>query len=177
MENRIGRGCATASPWKDDVKKYLFPLCLVTAVYAASPSYAIDYNTGLEAYKSGKYAVALQHWGSLAAQGEPRAQFAIGLIYDKGKGVRQNKETAVNWYRKAAEGGLPRAQYSMGMRHARGEGVTQNLREALMWFRVAEANGYAKASEACDAVEAKMSAVDIHEAEIQAQAWLAIYKK
>ena len=159
------------------MKKFLLPLCLVATMSAASPSLAIDYNTGLEAYKSGKYAVALQHWGSLASKGEPRAQYAIGLIYDKGKGVRQNKETAVNWYRKAAEGGLARAQYSMGMRYARGEGVTQNLREALMWFRVAQANGYAKATEASDAVEAKMSAVDVHEADIQAQAWLAIYKK
>lgn len=159
------------------MKKTLFPLSLAAALFAAAPSFAIDYNTGLEAYKSGKYAVALQHWGSLAAQGEPRAQYAIGLIYDKGKGVRQNKETAVNWYRKAAEGGLARAQYSMGMRYARGEGVTQDLREALMWFQVAEANGHAKATEARKAVEAKMSAVDVHEAEIQAQAWLAIYKK
>ena len=135
------------------MKNTVFPLALAATLLASSPSFSIDYNTGLQAYKSGKYAVALQHWGALAAKGEPRAQYAIGLIYDRGKGVKQNKETAVNWYRKAAEGGLPQAQYSMGMHYAKGEGVPQDLREALTWFQIAETNGHDKAVQDSSAAE------------------------
>ena len=38
-----------------------------------------------------------------AEQGVPKAQYNLGLMYDKGKGVVQDHKEAAKWYTKAAE--------------------------------------------------------------------------
>ena len=48
----------------------------------------------------------------VAEQGNAVAQFNLGLMYDKGQGVRQDYAQAVQWYRKAAEQGDAQAQYN-----------------------------------------------------------------
>ena len=50
-----------------------------------------------------------------ARQGNAAAQFNLGLMYDSGRGVRQDYTKAVQWYRKAAEQGVAEAQYNLGV--------------------------------------------------------------
>lgn len=45
-----------------------------------------------------------------AAQGDARAQTNIGAMYENGRGVPQDEEQAIYWYRKAVEQGDGRAQ-------------------------------------------------------------------
>ena len=40
-----------------------------------------------------------------ACQGEAKAQFALGLIYEKGKGVKKILDEALKWYSEAAKQG------------------------------------------------------------------------
>ena len=40
-----------------------------------------------------------------ACQGEAKAQFALGLIYEKGKGVKKIPDEALKWYSEAAKQG------------------------------------------------------------------------
>ena len=42
-----------------------------------------------------------------AEQGNADAQFNLGLMYDKGEGVRQDDAEAVRWYLKAVEQEFP----------------------------------------------------------------------
>ena len=77
----------------------------------------------------------------VAEQGNAVAQFNLGLMYDKGQGVRQDYAQAVQWYRKAAEQGLAEAQYNLGVMYAKGEGVRQNYKIAKEWFGKACDNG------------------------------------
>ncbi len=51
----------------------------------------------------------------LAAQGDAHAQFNLGVMYDKGRGVSQDYAEAVKWYRKAAEQGHASAQHNLGV--------------------------------------------------------------
>ena len=60
-----------------------------------------------------------------AEQGYAKAQFNLGLMYDSGRGVRQDYTKAVQWYRKAAEQGLADAQYNLGVAYVKGKGVRQ----------------------------------------------------
>lgn len=62
-----------------------------------------------------------------AEHGYARAQFKIGLFYDKGYGVAQNKEEAAKWYRKAADQGDADAQCNLGYCYKTGDGVTKTL--------------------------------------------------
>jgi hypothetical protein len=93
---------------------------------------------GQTAYNSGDYATALLLWRPLAEQGNARAQNNLGVMYENGKGVSQNINEAVKWYRLAAEQGYAGAQNNLGLIYAIGRGGLQRdpLR-AYMWFSLA----------------------------------------
>ena len=80
-----------------------------------------------------------------AEQGYAKAQFNLGLMYDSGRGVRQDYTKAVQWYRKAAEQGDAKAQSNLGLMYDSGRGVRQDYTQAVQWYRKAAEQGYAKA--------------------------------
>jgi len=88
---------------------------------------------------------ALREWRPLAEQGNANAQFFLGVMYDKGRGVPQDYAEAVKWLRKAAEQGVAEAQYNLGVMYDRGLGVPQDYAEAVKWSRKAAEQGYAEA--------------------------------
>jgi TPR repeat protein len=118
----------------------LLPLFMTPWTVVAGP-----FEDGVAAYERGDYARAAQLWAPLAEQGDPAAQFNIGLMFDTGRGVREDDETAVKWYRLAAEQGYAKAQFSLGTMYDRGEGVPQDFPEAAKRFRQAADQRNAKA--------------------------------
>ncbi len=60
----------------------------------------------MAAYQRGDYATALREWRPLAEQGNTEAQYGLGVMYDKGRGVPRDHAEALQWYRKAAEQGV-----------------------------------------------------------------------
>jgi TPR repeat protein len=74
-------------------------LVIIVLIFAASPLWAEISAEIVEA----------------AEQGDASAQFNLGQIYRKGKGVAQNDAEAAKWYRKAAEQGHVKAQYNLGV--------------------------------------------------------------
>ena len=85
-----------------------------------------------------------------AEQGHADAQNNLGVMYDNGKGVRQDYTNAVQWYRKAAEQGHAGAQINLGMMYEKGQGVRQSKIVAKEWFKKACANGD---KQSCDAYQ------------------------
>ncbi len=110
-------------------------------IIAAWPASA-DIRSGVEAYKSGDYETALREFRELAAQGELRAQYNLGIMYMRARGVEKDMAKAVDWQRRAAEGGLAAAQHGLGVMFYRGEGVEQDYAEAARWFRRAADQGF-----------------------------------
>ena len=94
------------------------------------------------AYKSGDYESALSDFQALAATGDRRAQYNLGVMYDKGQGVGRSDETAVRWYSLAANQGHPFAQSNLGIKYDKGKGVPQNSTTAYKWFRKAAEQGH-----------------------------------
>lgn len=66
-----------------------------------------NYDAGIAAYERGHYEVALYDFEQRAMKGDGDrlAEFYLGYMYKHGKGVAQDLEKAVEWYRKAAERG------------------------------------------------------------------------
>ena len=85
----------------------LATLCLTLAVLVGSAgvSWSADYRKGLTAAKSGDFATALREWKPFAEQGNARARYNLGVMYEIGQGVPQDDKTAVKWHRLAAEQG------------------------------------------------------------------------
>ena len=75
-------------------------------------------------------------WRPLAAQGDARAQFKLGVMYRHGEGVPKDVQEAVTWYRKAAEQGHVRAQNNLGVMYDMGQGVPKDFVRAHMWYNI-----------------------------------------
>ncbi len=57
----------------------------VVVMLVAAPAWAGE--AGLAAYSRGDYATALKEYRPLAEQGDAVAQFALGSMYENGRGV------------------------------------------------------------------------------------------
>ena len=77
----------------------------------------------------------------LANQENASAQYALGIIYYNGKGVRQDYTKTIEWFTKAANQEYALAQYNLGLMYGRGEGVRQNTATAKEYFGKACDNG------------------------------------
>lgn len=91
------------------------------------------------AYERGEYTQAARLFGPLAEQGVASAQFYLGLMHEKGRGVRQDYPTALTWFRKAAAQGYVGPQNNLGLMYERGRGVRKDLVRAFMWYQLAGA--------------------------------------
>jgi hypothetical protein len=103
------------------------------------------FEDGAAAYYRGDYTTALRLIRPLAEQGDAAAQFWLGLMYDRGKGVPQDFAKAIKWYRLAADQGDAPAQRHLGAMYEHGKGVPQDYAEARKWVRQAAEQGYARA--------------------------------
>jgi len=104
-------------------------------------------------------------WDSLmrvkaaAEQGNPEAQYLLGLQYKEGDGIEKNRAEAVKWLRKSAESGYVEAQYALGDFYA-GLDPTDDLsdpREAEKWLKAAAQQGNAAAQSRLDVLRARVS--------------------
>ena len=104
---------------------------------------AIDH--ALQKIDARDYAEALKILQPLAAQGVARAEFNLGMMYQKGRGVAMDNAAALSWFRKAAAQGMALAQYDIGWMYSNGAGVPQSDAEAVVWYRKAADQGLADA--------------------------------
>ena len=81
----------------------------------------------------------------VAKRGSAKAQFNLGFNYERGKGVPQNYEQALKWYRLSAEQGYAHAQYFLGGMLAAGKGVKADFVEGTKWLGLAAEQGYDQA--------------------------------
>lgn len=129
-------------------RRYLRPvLFFIMWLVIGLPSIA-DLADGQRAYLEGDYATALKEFQPLAEAGDAEAQYALGVIYDNGRGVPQDDGEAIKWYRLAAKQGIADAQFNLGVMHAMGEGASQDYGEAVKWYRRAAEQGDAEAQHA-----------------------------
>jgi TPR repeat protein len=87
--------------------KFLWIMVLATGVWAS------EFDVAVTEYNQGNYIKALDAFYTLAKEGDPKAQFNVGLIYANGKGVNKDTYQAMEWYKKAAEQGNTAAQYNL----------------------------------------------------------------
>jgi uncharacterized protein len=83
-----------------------------------------------------------------AIAGDAVAFFNLGIMYEKGIDVPQDKLKAAEWYRKAAEKGLIPAQFRLGSLYYHGQGVPKDLKQAAEWYTKAAEKGYTPAQTA-----------------------------
>lgn len=63
------------------------------------------------------------------------AQYELGRLYERGRGVEESTDKALHWYLQAAKKGHPLAQYRLGRLYFEGKMVGQDAAAAAKWFR------------------------------------------
>jgi hypothetical protein len=114
-------------------------LCL-GFLLCVQPAFA-GFDEAAAAFALGDYDKAEVELRPLAEQGDPRSQYAMGVLYENGFGVARDRPQAAAWYRKAAEQGNSDAQYNLGAMNEHGVGIPVDYTEAARWYRPAAEQG------------------------------------
>lgn len=70
-----------------------------------------------------------------AANGDPSAEFQVAARFAEGKGVKQDLDEALKWYRRSAARGFALSQYRLGTFYERGLSVTKDVQRARVWYQ------------------------------------------
>jgi TPR repeat protein len=80
-----------------------------------------------------------------AEQGDPAAEYALGNLFNVGRGVPVDYDRAYFWYRRAADRGYAPAMLCVAWYYEHGRVVFRDNNEAHMWYRAAWAHHYRRA--------------------------------
>jgi uncharacterized protein len=87
------------------------------------------------------YQSALKWLGASAAQGNARAEFLLGYLFEHGQGVLRNYAKAAENYRAAALQGHSSAENNLASLYQHGQGVMKNMGEAFEWYLASAQHG------------------------------------
>jgi TPR repeat protein len=104
-----------------------------------------DYEKANSAFNREDYKTSYNLMRSLAKKGFARAQYSLGFMYEKGKGVDLNLKKAKKWFKLAAQQGISKAQYRLGLIYRNGKGGEKNYSKAIKWWELAANRGNANA--------------------------------
>ena len=112
------------------MNKHILTLIMILFL-GESAAWAGDLEDGNAAMKRKDYATALAKFLDSAKKGNVDAQLNLGIMYEKGIGVKRNDVEAVRWYKLSAEHGDAVAQFNLGVMYEKGFGVAQNYEQAI----------------------------------------------
>jgi len=126
-------------------------LCLACILLTVSRPSEAAYFDGMEAYRQNDFKTALREFK--ASDDDAKSYYMLGIMFEKGEGVKTDYAEAAAWYLKAADKGDPAAQYRLGRLYERGQGVEENRDEALKLYRKSSRQGYQNAKQALKRIE------------------------
>ena len=93
---------------------------LLLAITLSSTVFGDDFSDSKAAYKKGDYKTAMKLLKPMAEQGDAKAQYSLGVMYDNGEGVPEDKVLAYMWWNLAAANGDDGASKNKGI-------ITKNM--------------------------------------------------
>ena len=156
------------------IRLFLYFLLSLTLSF---PVLADDLEDAKTAVKQRDYNTAFDLYLPLAEEGNQEAQYALGQMYSKGLGTKQNVTTAASWYEKAADQGHLLSQVQVGRIYFL---ITNELVKAHKWLNVItlrKIEGAKKlqlfAKQMRNDIAKEMTPEEIEQAEKEAQDWIA----
>ena len=122
------------------LKKIILILSFFT-LSISNLAFGDDILKGFDAYKNKDYETAFEIWHKLAEEGDAIAQNSLGVLFQKGQGVKKNYSESYKWFKKSSEDGYTPAQVSLGYIYDQGMGLKQNKIKAFMWWKIASLHG------------------------------------
>ncbi|MFO1385905.1 MAG: tetratricopeptide repeat protein [Chitinivorax sp.] len=139
---RLAYGYAGAAIQEvDAMMRQKFLGMAVVAALLAAPAWA-GFAEGKAAAEKGDHATAAKEWKAAAEKGDVGSQVALGFLYQKGLGVKQDWKQAVSWWDKAAAQGNTEAMRTAARVYLTGApGVELDVPKSMKYYqKAAEAN-------------------------------------
>ena len=109
------------------MKKFFLGVCLLlSASLALAQMPEGTRREAAQAILQGNDAQAVQLLRPWAERADAWAQYSLGVMYYRGRGVAQDYTKAREWLEKAATQGNANAQFSLGLMYKNGRGVAQD---------------------------------------------------
>lgn len=121
------------------MKKFILSLFLTFTL--VSPVLA-DFESGVIQFEQGDFEGALKTLTPLAEDGDPRAQYVVGVIWLNGMVGEPRPDEAAGWLKRAAEQDYVEAQMELARLFKTGEGVPTDLGQMVTWYRRAAQQGH-----------------------------------
>ncbi len=87
-------------------------------------------NDGIKEVKNGNFKKANKLWTKACDLGNMSACFNLGLLYNNGDGVKQDKSKAKELFGQACDSGHMRSCYNLGILYDNGDGIQQDKKKA-----------------------------------------------
>ena len=108
-----------------------------------TPTGNSGFEAGMEAYRSGDYKGAFLAWEKLAGEGNLKAAYRLGVLFEEGLGVKKDYARAARLYTVVVVGdGPPGALYRLGRLYDLGLGVPRSHDKAKRLYALAAKGGY-----------------------------------
>ncbi|WP_151176514.1 tetratricopeptide repeat protein [Hypericibacter terrae] len=137
------------SPVRWRIPVGLMAALLLACTLAAGPAVAQSREDQLgdawAAYSAGDDAKARALFESLAGEGDPEANFGLGLMDADGRGAPRDQAAAARHFSTAAQAGFAEAQDALGYAYDFGLGLPQNHDLAEYWYQRATDAGVVNA--------------------------------
>ena len=140
------------------------------ALFPATSHASLD--APMKAWAAGDYHGAAKLLKPRAEEGDPEAQFNLGLYYFQGLGGDRNYAEAAKLFRGAAEQGHVMAANNLGAMNMDGRGIPRNLPEAWFWFAVVAHRGDQAGGVLRDLVASQMTRLQVEQARDRFETWV-----
>jgi TPR repeat protein len=127
---------------------FIKPVLLVSCVgvLLGLPVTAIaGMNEARAAANAGDYDTAYIEFKPLAEQGDPYAQYMLGLMHMHGKGAAHNSRLALMWFGKSADQGFADSLFNLGVMYTQAVGVAKDYAKGIEFLKKAGERGSAEA--------------------------------
>ena len=113
----------------------MIKLIFLILILTCSVTFANDRLRGYQALEQKDYKTALYYLSYDANLGDEKAQYNLGIMYNKGLGVPVDKNEAFRWFFLSANQGNVLANYALGHAYLKGSGINKNYKLALKSFK------------------------------------------
>ncbi len=121
--------------------KFTFAI-LLACLLAPSSVWADPYGDAIIDHRYGDYDKAFPIFKKLAEQGDAKAQFYLGHMYQTGEGTKRSQKKSKHWITTAAENGDNNARTALGIMYQNGVGVKKSDEKAFELFKLASENNH-----------------------------------
>ena len=170
---------STEQPQRRKALREILGMGVVAAIALSSSAVALfpatsyaSLDAAMKAWAAGDYHAAAKLLKPRADEGDPEAQFNLGLYYFQGLGGDRNYTEAAKLFRGAAEQGHVMAANNLGAMNMDGRGIPRNLPEAWFWFAVVAHRGDQAGGVLRDLVASQMTRPQVEQARERFEAWV-----